>query len=188
MLTPTEATTVCQWIVKAEARRDKAGKLKVYKLPDGDGGGTYEVAGINDRYHPAEAAHLAWMIANQRQDEAEEIAAIYIQGYTNIVQKWGVPNAAEAYLRDCVWNRGPKGALRILQRALNVADDGKFGTLTKAAIKDKLSSGDGDWLRLLRDARVGYERHIAPPVGARAKFWPGLLARFDDAAAMALPL
>ena len=46
-------------IVDFEARRDARGRLAVYRLPAGDGGGSYEVAGINDRYHPTEAAHLA---------------------------------------------------------------------------------------------------------------------------------
>ena len=39
-------------ILEFEARRDKQGRLKVYRLPAGDGGGTFEVAGINDRSTP----------------------------------------------------------------------------------------------------------------------------------------
>jgi hypothetical protein len=42
------AKTTVNW----EGRRDKKGNLSVYALPAGDMGGDYEVAGINDRYHP----------------------------------------------------------------------------------------------------------------------------------------
>ena len=35
-----------------EARRDRRGNLSIYALPSGDLGGSYEIAGINDRYHP----------------------------------------------------------------------------------------------------------------------------------------
>ena len=35
-------------IVNFEARRDSKGHLKVYNLPPEDGGGRYEVAGINN--------------------------------------------------------------------------------------------------------------------------------------------
>jgi len=38
--------------VEWEGRKDGQGNLAVYKLPSGDMGGNYEVAGINDRYHP----------------------------------------------------------------------------------------------------------------------------------------
>ena len=43
-------------------------------------------------------------------------------------------------------------------------------------------------LTALRKAREGYERRIAPPVGARAKFWKGLQNRWNAAHAFALTL
>jgi len=45
-------------IINFEARRDKRnGHLVVYNLPKNDGGGRYEVAGINERYDgPAKPA------------------------------------------------------------------------------------------------------------------------------------
>ena len=49
-------------IVEFEARRDAKGRLAVYALPAGDGGGRYEVAGINDRYHKAEVDHVVALI------------------------------------------------------------------------------------------------------------------------------
>ena len=38
--------------VDFESRKDNYGNPKIYELPSGDMGGRYEVAGINDRYHP----------------------------------------------------------------------------------------------------------------------------------------
>jgi hypothetical protein len=185
MLTKSQATDVAQWIVNAEARRDKQGKLRVYRLPASDGGGAFEVAGVNDRYHADMAHRLRNCIESGSPGVAEAMARDYIQTYTDVVAKWKVPNAAEAYLRDCAWNRGPKGALRILQRALGVADDGKFGPVTAAHIREN-ARGDADaWLRLLRRARERYERAVAPPVGKRAALWAGLVNRWDNAVQMA---
>ncbi|MBA3649888.1 MAG: hypothetical protein H0W66_00015 [Chthoniobacterales bacterium] len=62
-------------IVQFEGRRDPQGHLRVYILPAGDGGGRYEVAGINDRYHPQEAAKLKALIDAGRYDEAGDYAA-----------------------------------------------------------------------------------------------------------------
>jgi hypothetical protein len=54
----------------SEARRDKQGNLRVYNLPAADGGGSYEVAGINDRYHPEAASKLKQLIGDGKQQEA----------------------------------------------------------------------------------------------------------------------
>ncbi|MFZ4764909.1 MAG: hypothetical protein ACOYMN_08125 [Roseimicrobium sp.] len=163
-----------------EARLNKQGRLTVYMLPPADGGGTFEVAGINDRYHPEKAWSLREMLARGEFDAAERAAKAYIADYTQIVAKWTRVRAIEAYLRDCAWNRGAKGALRILQLALDVADDGKFGPVTKAALDEAMEFPDRLLLRL-RYFREVYERRVAPPVGARAQLWPGLVARWDAA-------
>lgn len=49
-------------IVEFEAERDKQGRIQVYHPPANDGGGEYEVAGINVRYHADEAAKLRDLI------------------------------------------------------------------------------------------------------------------------------
>jgi lysozyme family protein len=172
--------SAAQFIVDAEARRDRQGHLKVYKLPRADGGGTFEVAGINDRYHPAVAHRLKTMIEAGNPDEAEESAQVYIAHYTDVVDLWTKVPALNVFLRDCCFNRGPKGALRILQLALDVADDGRFGPQTRAALALR-SLSPGRLLLGLRTARETYEYRIAPPVGERAKFWPGLVSRWDKA-------
>src|SRR5574341_413410 len=137
MSTTEQRARMARAIVDFEARRDAQGRLAVYALPAGDGGGSYEVAGINDRYHPAEAAHLAQLIRAGQHAEAETYVAAFILRYTDVVVGW-LPTPADAgiefHLRDCCFNRGPRGAARILQRALGVDDDGEVGPITRTAL------------------------------------------------------
>lgn len=178
--TPAERLEMADFILKSEARRDKMGRLKVYPLPKADGGGTFEIAGINDRYHPKAANYLKSLLDNNKHASAENYIKKYLVEYTDIVKAWTEEPAIEAFLRDTAFNRGPKGALRILQIALNIADDGKFGPITKAAISKSLKN-IVELLDNMRVARETYEIRVAPPVGARAKFWSGLKNRWDNA-------
>ena len=149
----TQRAAMIDFIVSVEARRGKDGKLRVYKLPPADGGGTYEVAGINDRYHPGMAAHLKRCIEQGWHDRAEMDIRAYLADYTAVAAIWaGGCAAVEAFLRDCAFNRGPKGALRILQLAIGAPDDGKYGPATKAAFKDAMQS-PGGLIKRLRLAR-----------------------------------
>src|SRR5260370_1887256 len=108
-------------IVELEGRY-RNGKLQVYTLPVGDGGGAYEVAGINDRYHPVMAPKLKKLIESDAHAQAEKEAASYIEEYTRPVLKF-FPDAATAednpaiefVLRDTAFNRGAKGAATVLQ-------------------------------------------------------------------------
>lgn len=176
---------MAQWIVNAEARRDTKGRIKLYRLPEADGGGTLEYAGINDRYHPQTLERICKLLERGEHASAERMAVLHIAQYTDIVQKWTGVAALQAFLRDCAFNRGPKGALRILQLALDVTDDGRFGPITKAALK-LAEDHPAELLERLRKAREAYERRVAPPVGRRAKFWPGLSRRWDAAHAFAV--
>lgn len=162
-------------IVDYEARRDAEGHLKVYRLPDGDGGGTREVAGINDRYHPETLARIEQLLAEGKYAEAEEEAAAHIQRYTDpVAMLSGVP-AIQFALRDAAFNRGPTGAVRILQDALGLPVDGIAGAKTIAALgeaeRDPAALLDG-----LRAARERYERRTRDET---SKFWAGLSNRWD---------
>ncbi|MBA3385487.1 MAG: hypothetical protein H0T95_02490 [Chthoniobacterales bacterium] len=163
-------------IVDFEARRDAQGHLRVYDLPAGDGGGRYEVAGINERYHPRETAKLRDLINARRYDEAEDYAAEVIAEYTDVVSKWTTVPAIEAYLRDCAFNRGPGGAAKILQMALRVNVDGGVGPETLGALR-KAERDPEKLLAALRAAREHYELRVA---GRREKFWRGLVNRWDN--------
>ncbi len=171
-------------ITLAEARRDARGQLAVYQLPANDGGGTYEVAGINDRYHPIEAAKLKAMIEAGRHQEAEDFVGQFTASYTDVADLWTVSWGIEFYLRDCVFNRGPTGAAKILQRALILLGDtvgpdgvdGDVGPNTMAAIGRQETNVDA-MLTALRQAREDYERE---DVGYRANLWNGLINRFNN--------
>ena len=124
------AKTTVNW----EGRRDKKGNLSVYALPAGDMGGDYEVAGINDRYHPEAFRKIAGMSAQNR----EEAAAQYISQYTAPLVSQ-LPPSIQPFAQDMAFNRGAGGATKYLQQGLNtlgmnVKVDGGMGPQTLAAI------------------------------------------------------
>ena len=162
-------------IVQFEGRRDAQGHLRVYILPAGDGGGRYEIAGINDRYHPQEAARLRQLIEAGRHEEAEDYAAEVIAAYTDVVAKWTTVPAIESYLRDSAFNRGPGGAAKILQIALGVKVDGGVGPETLKATRE----AEKDPVKLLAGLRVAREKYELRVAGRREKFWKGLVNRWD---------
>ncbi|AWL98759.2 M15 family metallopeptidase [Bradyrhizobium amphicarpaeae] len=179
MSTPADRQRMAASILSFEARRDKQGRLTVYKLPSDDGGGTYEVAGINERFHPEEARMLADLIEAGQFQEAERRACEIIATYTDGVSTWSKTPAIECYLRDCCFNRGPRGAARILQRALGVPDSGVIDAAGRTLVADR----EDDTLELLQDlrtAREQYERDVAKR-NETSKFWKGLINRWNNA-------
>lgn len=163
--------------VDFEARKDKAGNVAVYQLPSGDGGGTYEVAGINDRYHPGEATRLAALPPEQRADAA----ALYIRKYTAPVVD-AMPQQVKAFTQDMVFNRGPTGAVRYFQRGLNslgqnLEVDGRLGPKTLAAIQ---AVQPRELMRAASLAQLEDERRMAERNPARKKFMTGLENRIRN--------
>jgi hypothetical protein len=85
MSTPEQRMRMAKQIVDFEARRDKKGHLQVYKLPAWDGGGRYEVAGINEKYNKEVCDHLVELIEGGEYDKAEELATEFIASDTDVV-------------------------------------------------------------------------------------------------------
>jgi hypothetical protein len=181
MTTSEQRRQMAAAIVDLEARRDAAGHLMVYHPPAGDGGGAYEVAGINARYNRLTAKTLVRLIGQQRFAEAERLATDFIARNTDCAASWTRVPAVEFYLRDCVFNRGPTGAGLILQRALDVEADGKVGPKTRAAAA---AVDPADLLARLRRSREQYERDVVHR-DEHSKFWAGLVARWDKALTIA---
>lgn len=167
---------IAQQIVNWEARRDSAGHLKIYPLPASDGGGTFEVAGINDKYHPAKARELANLIRGGAYAEAERRAVEYIASYTDAAD-WSTLPGIDVFLRDCAFNRGVGGAGKILQIALGGLEiDGAVGPKTIAALRAR-EARPFVLLARLRCARERYEERVAP---GRPEFRAGLENRWDN--------
>ena len=160
-----------------EARKDAQGYPTVYKLPTGDMGGNFEVAGINDRYHPEAFKAISSLPAQERAKAAAE----YIQGYTSpLVEK--LPQALQPFAQDLAFNRGMGGATKYIQQGLNtlgqkVAVDGGFGPKTLAAINQVEPRA---LMRAASDAQLQDEYKMAERNPARKKFIPGLEARIRN--------
>jgi hypothetical protein len=162
-----------QW----EGRRDKQGNLEVYKLPSGDMGGSFEVAGINDRYHPEAFKEISSLPPEQR----EEAAAEYIQSYTApLVSK--LPEKIQPFTQDLAFNRGLGGATRYLQQGLNalgqkVSVDGAMGQKTLEAISKVQPRA---LMQAASQAQLDDEYRKAEIDPRRKKFIPGLENRIRN--------
>ena len=163
--------------VEWEGRKDKQGNLAVYKLPSGDMGGNFEVAGINDRYHPEAFKAISSLPAQERAKAAAE----YIQGYTApLVEK--LPQAIQPFTQDLAFNRGLGGATKYIQQGLNalgqkVAVDGGFGPKTLAAINQVEPRA---LMRAASQAQLEDEYRMAERNPARKKFIQGLESRIRN--------
>jgi len=174
---PSGALPLPLQTVEWEGRKDKQGNLSVYKLPTGDMGGNFEVAGINDRYHPEAFKAISSLPAQERAKAAAE----YIQGYTApLVEK--LPQALQPFTQDLAFNRGLGGATKYIQQGLNtlgqkVAVDGGLGPKTLAAINQVEPRA---LMRAASDAQLQDEYNMAERNPARKKFIPGLEARIRN--------
>jgi hypothetical protein len=174
---PSGALPLPLQTVEWEGRKDKQGNLSVYKLPTGDMGGNFEVAGINDRYHPEAFKAISSLPAQERAKAAAE----YIQGYTApLVEK--LPQALQPFTQDLAFNRGLGGATKYIQQGLNalgqnVAVDGGMGPKTLAAINQVEPRA---LMRAASDAQLQDEYKRAELDPNRKKFIPGLEARIRN--------
>lgn len=175
-------TDMARAILGFEARRDTQGRIAVYRLPPGDGGGRYEVAGISERYHRAVCDQLVALIRSGRHAEAEARAAAFIAGYTDQAAAWAHNPGIEFFLRDCIFNRGPGGAAWMLQKAVGVQADRIVGPITLAAAHEA-ETVPRQLLDRLRTSREAYERLAR---NEASRFWRGLNSRWRKAHAKAL--
>jgi hypothetical protein len=167
------AKTTVNW----EGRRDKKGNLSVYALPAGDMGGDYEVAGINDRYHPEAFRKIAGLPAKDR----EAAAAEYISQYTAPLVSQ-LPQAIQPFAQDLAFNRGMGGATKYLQEGLrslgqNVAVDGAIGSKTLSAIGNVNAK---DLMIAASQAQLNDEKARATADPRRRKFIVGLENRINN--------
>ena len=168
-----------EFIYWYEARLDGAGKVTVYNLPRWDQWGSYEVAGINNGYHPQEAARLASLIRSWNQEQAKKEAIKYIEQFTQAENKVVSQNKGVNFMMlDSTFHRWGGGSASIASYIL----DGQFSTnwdQNKQARWSQLERQDPRWLiSRIRDAREGYELY---KFGRRSQFWAGFESRWDKA-------
>lgn len=170
-------TNAAMKTVDFEARKDAQGYPAVYKLPSGDQGGSYEVAGINDRYHPEAFKRISALPPQERAKAAAE----YIQGYTApLVEK--LPQAIQPFTQDVAFNRGMGGATKYIQQGLNalgqkVAVDGGMGPKTLQAINQVEPRS---LMREASKAQLDDEYRRASEDPERKKFIGGLESRIRN--------
>lgn len=178
-----QADSFSDSIFDLEARRDKNGNLTVYPLPKADGGGAYEVAGINAKYHPAKAARLKHLIESGNPEQAEKEAKQYYIHYTQpagdtlTIQGVNSP-AAELMLRDIYFNMGPGGMQRVLSRA--------FGNQSIATYLR--THNEQDLIQRIYTARAGYYEAIIRSNPSKKFFRDGWLNRNNKILASAAAL
>jgi len=164
-----------------EARKDKQGNVQVYKLPAGDMGGNFEVAGINDKYHPDAFKRISSLPAQERT----QAAAQYVKEYTSpFVSK--LPQAVQPFAQDLAFNRGMGGATKYIQQGLNtlgqkVAVDGGLGLKTLQAINQVEPKA---LMRAASQAQLEDEYRMAQRNPARKKFIGGLESRIRNRLAL----
>lgn len=164
-----------------EARKDKKGNVQVYKLPAGDMGGNFEVAGINDKYHPDAFKRISSLPAQERA----QAAAQYVKEYTSpFVSK--LPQAVQPFAQDLAFNRGMGGATKYIQQGLNtlgqkVAVDGGLGPKTLQAINQVDPKA---LMRAASQAQLEDEYRMAQRNPARKKFIGGLESRIRNRLAL----
>jgi hypothetical protein len=163
--------------VNWEARKDKQGNPIVYQLPAGDMGGKFEIAGINDRYHPEAFKAISSLPAQERAEAAAE----YIRSYTAPLVSQ-LPKPMQAFAQDLAFNRGMGGAARYIQQGLkdlgqNITVDGKLGPKTLAAIN---SVQPRDLMRAASEAQRNDEYAKARANPARRALLRGLDNRINN--------
>ena len=196
---PTKRERMAEHILRVEGRFDRQGQLQVYQLPAADGGGKFEVAGINEKYHRPKANELRAMIQSGQDAKAKKEAAHYIMDYTDKVVDWFPEGKAtkhphiELLLRDVFFNRGNRGAAAVLQLALgDLTVDGKIGPMSAMTFAEALHDDPDGLAKRITAARAIYEKKRYPwKPNARtekSQFWRGLSNRWAQThkAAMAL--
>jgi lysozyme family protein len=166
-------------IVDLEARRNAAGNVVLYRLPANDGGGAYEIAGINSRYHPEALDRIRALKPSQR----EQAAAEYIEAYTlkgTGLDKIALRAGTRFAVLDATFNRGAGGSAWIVQQALRslghqLQVDMQWGPKTRALL-EKADVEKPD--KILEAMHKWRERYEIEKVGKRDNFWRGLVSRW----------
>ena len=108
--------------------------LRVTRLPSGDGGGKWEIAGICDGIEPKEFNLIKSMLDRGDREAAWDECLRYVIANTEPLVAKGVAGSypIEFMLRDMTFNMGTAGTTKVVQRMLDIEIDGKWGKATQA--------------------------------------------------------
>lgn len=109
------------------------------------------------------------------------VAPIYRRRFWDAIQGDALPAGLDVALFDFAVNSGPKRAVIGLQRALDVADDGRLGPVTLAALADRDRPGLID---AVCDGRLAFLRALS----TWPRFGRGWARRVEDVRAASLAL
>lgn len=163
--------------------------LRVMRLPEGDGGGNYEIAGICDGIEPKEFNAIKAKLEEGKRDEAWEMCLDYVEKKTHNGKVWS-PSllAVQFFLRDMIFNMGDGGCANVIQRTINyigedyVTVDGKWGPKTEKAWGHVLDRLDEEViLDKLAECRNQRYKAIAESNPKKAKFLKGWYNRTEKA-------
>ncbi len=162
--------------------------ISVHKLISADGGGDWEVAGINVRFHSAEAHKLRDMLnaGASQQELKQEVFSYYrkiTQPTADVITPVFNSKGIDLLVRDCSLNCGQAGALAIMRRTLNVATD---DDIPSALARFRDSRGQTAFVKAFTQARMAYHTKIASDKPAKAVFLKGWLTRCRNVSQAAL--
>jgi len=109
--------------------------------------------GGETKYGISKRAYPGYDIKNLTLDTAK---MLYKRDYWDAVEAESIPGAARLMVFDCAVNCGLTAARKILQRAVDVKDDGIIGPKTRAAISntpDLEQRFAGHWLQYYTDLK-----------------------------------
>lgn len=165
--------------------------LRVTRLPSGDGGGTWEIAGICDGIEPKEFNLIKSMMDRGDREAAWDECLRYVLVNTEPLVAKGVAGSypIEFMLRDMTFNMGVAGTTKVVQRMLDLAIDGKWGKNTQAAWTRAILSWDEMVVLDMLDRACRARYHsIVRANPAKEKFLTGWMNRCDARHAYALNL
>jgi lysozyme family protein len=110
-------------------------------------------AGGRTRFGIAQASHPDIDVPNITIDQAK---AIYHRDYWLKAHCPVVPELLRLPMFDCAVNCGSAAAIKMLQRALGVPDDGKIGKITNKAIAKAVPTEL--WIRFMAERALHYAR------------------------------
>lgn len=107
--------------------------------PKDRGGATNK--GITQRVYTAFRKKSGLTLRSVKEITDDEVASIYKTGYWIAAKCHLLPAPIDLYTFDAAVQHGPVRAVKLLQRALCVDDDGKIGPKTIGALQEEIKAG-----------------------------------------------